>query len=317
MASPRRAGARRTLPFRPLSTPVPRLLPHTPEADAPAASISVVLPTHNRRAALERNFSSALALEGPAELVVVVDGSTDGTREYLDAVGDHRVRVIEHERRRGSQAARNTGVRAASGAWVLFLEDDCWVPPDYARVLLEEALAHHADIVGAPWINLRNGETTQAAFRRASANRARQLRLGAHPSTFPESAIETPFLPALALMRREIPLRLPYDEGFRRNAWREETSLFVAAARAGHRCVLTPRTASFQLGQWAGGQRMSTVPYEWWIWRNNWRFLRMHGRWLQEHGHIRWDPSLEQVKLMAQRSESLLRHRLRQRRGHL
>ncbi len=62
-------------------------------------------------------------------MVVVVDGSTDGTITMLNGLGDPRVKTIVHERSRGQAAARNAGIRAARGRWVAFLDDDdLWAP---------------------------------------------------------------------------------------------------------------------------------------------------------------------------------------------
>lgn len=278
------------------------------------SGVSVVIPTYNRRAALERNFPAVLALEAVDEIVVVVDASTDGTREYLGGLKDDRIKVLVHERQRGSQAARNTGIRAARGAWVLLLDDDCWVPPDFAVVLLEDATAYDADLVSAPWVHVGASESREQALERLKACSVERLTLRSTQSTFPSQPLATPFLVGLVLIRRAIFEDLEYDEGYRVNGWREETAVFVAAARRGHRCLLTPRTASFQLGQWSGGQRTKPWTYEWWVWRNNWRFLRIHGRWLAEHGYLTSeDLSVEQLRFVAARVWALLRGAVRAR----
>ena len=101
------------------------------------ADVSVVIPTHNRRRLLGQTLWSALAQRGvDFEVLVVDDGSTDGTADGLAALGDHRVRLLRHEHPRGVATARNTGVAAARGAWVAFLDDDdLWAPDKLARQL--------------------------------------------------------------------------------------------------------------------------------------------------------------------------------------
>ena len=64
----------------------------------PAPEISVVIPTYNRATALRLNFPYVLGIEDVGEIVVVVDGSSDETREFLARLDDDRVRVIAHPR---------------------------------------------------------------------------------------------------------------------------------------------------------------------------------------------------------------------------
>jgi len=88
--------------------------------------MSVVVPTFNRRGLLERTLPALLqqAEAGGAEVLVVVDGSRDGTLEMLRRFSGHpALRVISQENR-GLAAARNRGTDAASSEVVLFLDDD-------------------------------------------------------------------------------------------------------------------------------------------------------------------------------------------------
>jgi glycosyltransferase involved in cell wall biosynthesis len=250
--------------------------------------ISVVIPTYNRAPALRLNFPYVLGLEGAHEIVVVVDGSTDETAEVLAALADDRVRIINHSERRGSQAARQTAIDAARGEWLLMLDDDCGLLPEFARVLLEAARRWDADIVGAPWLHLSPGADPREAFDAARARPSPRIGLHTHPSVFPDRELETPFLPGNAvLISRRVFDRLSYDHGYIRTGWREETSLYLDACGAGFRCLLTPDTASFAFGQWEGGQRLPRLAYEYYALRNNWRFLRRHERDLRARGEIR------------------------------
>jgi hypothetical protein len=100
-------------------------------------NVSVVIPTYNRERLLGQTLRSALAQRGvDFEILVVDDGSTDGTADDVAALGDHRVRLLRHQRPRGVATARNTGAAAAHGAWVAFLDDDdLWAPDKLARQL--------------------------------------------------------------------------------------------------------------------------------------------------------------------------------------
>ncbi len=253
----------------------------------PAPEISVVIPTYNRAAALRLNFPYVLALEDVGEILVVVDGSSDATQELLAGFEDARLHVITHPQRRGSQAARKTGVQAARGQWLLMLDDDCGAFPEFARVLLDTARHWNADIVAAPWLHVDPGADPRDAYARARADSASWIGLSTNPGVFPDQAIETPFLPGNVLINRRVFERVSYYEGLKRNAWREETSFYLDACAAGFRCVMTPETASFQEGQWEGGQRLPQLAYEFHALRNNWRFLRRHEDDLRARGEIR------------------------------
>lgn len=104
--------------------------------------ISVIIPTYNRRKVLERTLPLLLAQEFPAEnyeVLVVVDGSTDGTRGWLDTLKSKcSLRVFEAEHR-GAGAARNVGLKAAEGELILFLDDDLICP---SHLLAAHSSAH-------------------------------------------------------------------------------------------------------------------------------------------------------------------------------
>ncbi len=266
----------------------------------------MVIPTYNRAPALRLNFPHVLGLEGVGEIVVVIDGSSDGTQELLAGFHDDRVRVITHPQNRGSQAARQTGVAAARGEWLLMLDDDCGAFPEFARALLEAARRCDADIVAAPWLHLEPGVDPREVYTRARHAPSARIGLTTSPSVFPDRDLETPFLPGNVMIHRRVFERVSYDEGLARNAWREETSFYLDAYAAGFRCVMTPDTASFQFGQWDGGQRLPQIAYEFHALRNNWRFLRRHEDDLRARGEIRSALAAE-LSFVWKRASSLLK----------
>jgi glycosyltransferase involved in cell wall biosynthesis len=92
-------------------------------------TISAVIPTYNRRDHVTRAIESVLS-QRPAlhEVLVVDDGSTDGTAELLRCTFGTAVRVVEQPNA-GVSAARHLGVLEATGAWIAFLDsDDEWTP---------------------------------------------------------------------------------------------------------------------------------------------------------------------------------------------
>jgi glycosyltransferase involved in cell wall biosynthesis len=91
-----------------------------------APEISVVIPTHNRLPVLTEVLSALVRQEGapPFEVVVVDDGSTDGTAEWLRSRSFELALRVFTQENRGPAAARNTGVAVSAGRWVAFLGDD-------------------------------------------------------------------------------------------------------------------------------------------------------------------------------------------------
>jgi glycosyltransferase involved in cell wall biosynthesis len=115
---------------------------------------SVVIPTYNRRALLERCLASVRAQTfEDYEIVVVDDGSTDGTVEMLNDLGSGRLKIIVQDNA-GPGAARNRGVAAASGRYLAFLDsDDFWFPWTlFAYVQAIEQCGNPAFIAGTPYL---------------------------------------------------------------------------------------------------------------------------------------------------------------------
>lgn len=95
--------------------------------------VSVYIATKNRRAMLERAIKSVLRqTHTDIEVIVVDDGSTDGTREYLRqlAQSDQRVLLIRNERSIGACASRNAALKAAHGTFITGLDDDDYFADD-------------------------------------------------------------------------------------------------------------------------------------------------------------------------------------------
>jgi glycosyltransferase involved in cell wall biosynthesis len=92
--------------------------------------LSIVIPTWNRARLVGEAVESALGQEGgDLEVIVVDDGSTDGTAETIERKFGNRVKLLRMATRSGVGAARNEGVRQATGDLLAFLDsDDIWLP---------------------------------------------------------------------------------------------------------------------------------------------------------------------------------------------
>jgi glycosyltransferase involved in cell wall biosynthesis len=102
--------------------------------------LSVIVPVYNERTTLVEVLRRMRAVELPdgidREIIIVDDGSTDGTREVLRQLGDSTVRVLLHEGNRGKGAAVRTGIAVASGDYILIQDADLeYDPEDWPRMI--------------------------------------------------------------------------------------------------------------------------------------------------------------------------------------
>ncbi len=115
-----------------------------------ARGVTVVIPTKNRRGLLDRAIASVLRQEDvDVDVIVVDDGSDDGTAEFVAHHSDQRVHLVRHEESQGVSRARNAGLARVTSPWVSFLDDDdIWSPHKLRRQLA--ALQESADDRGCP-----------------------------------------------------------------------------------------------------------------------------------------------------------------------
>ncbi|OKO75007.1 glycosyltransferase [Bradyrhizobium sp. AS23.2] len=103
-----------------------------------AGSVSVVIPAKNVAAYVGETIASALTQREITEVIVVDDGSTDGTASIVLGIRDPRLRLMTNDSA-GVSAARNFGARHASGDWLLFLDADDRLRPGAVAALLAAA----------------------------------------------------------------------------------------------------------------------------------------------------------------------------------
>jgi glycosyltransferase involved in cell wall biosynthesis len=108
------------------------------------------MPAYNEKNTLREILAEVLAVDIPMEVLIVDDGSTDGTREILRNEIDGKypnVRVLYHEQNQGKGAAICTAIRHATGDYLVVQDADLeYNPQDYKR-LLEPLLSGEADVV--------------------------------------------------------------------------------------------------------------------------------------------------------------------------
>jgi glycosyltransferase involved in cell wall biosynthesis len=111
--------------------------------------LSVVVPCFNEARTLENIVEQILKVRLPLEVIIVDDGSTDGSKDVLRAIAERepRVKAIYHDRNRGKGAALAKGFAAATGCFVIVQDADLEYDPREYYKLLVPALTRDADVV--------------------------------------------------------------------------------------------------------------------------------------------------------------------------
>ena len=122
--------------------------------------ISVIIPAYNRAGVISRAIDSVFAQDfSDFELIVVDDGSTDSTVEVARGHDDPRLRLVELGRNRGSNAARNAGIKAASAPLIAFLDsDDIYLPHKLSTVIAEFESNPELDVLVDSFVKLNSAE---------------------------------------------------------------------------------------------------------------------------------------------------------------
>jgi glycosyltransferase involved in cell wall biosynthesis len=134
-------------------------------------AVSIIIPAFNRVAPLRATLRSAAAAlcdyGQPAEILLVDDGSTPPLREQLAGLDPGWPVTILRQDNQGSIVARQTGLAAAQGEWVLFLDSDDLVPPEKFTVQLGSLPAASLDVTYADMARAHAGDDGSLHFEAA------------------------------------------------------------------------------------------------------------------------------------------------------
>ncbi|MGH2956786.1 MAG: glycosyltransferase family 2 protein [Solirubrobacterales bacterium] len=197
--------------------------------------VSVIVPTYQRHELVRRAIGSVVAQTyRDFELIVVDDGSTDGTVEMLKSVAEAEPRLrYRRQPNRGVAAARNAGVRMARGEIVAFLDsDDRWLPDHLA--LVTDVLEGLPDAVLV---------STCPRFILAGSQRAADAQLVDHRRGLLSEAASAGFMPCLAVRRQALLEVGRFDE---RLGALEDSDLLRRLATTGPFALVSGRTVVAQ-----------------------------------------------------------------------
>jgi len=133
------------------------------DSNAKAPLVSIIIPVYNDERHVAQAIQSALGQTlGEVEVIVVDDGSTDGTSEVLKRY-EGRIKIIRQENK-GVSAARNAGFNASCGKYVCFLDSDDMILPNMTKVLLALLETHRdAGMAFGAWtvVDEKDGSSTR------------------------------------------------------------------------------------------------------------------------------------------------------------
>jgi len=134
-------------------------MPDGRKQDSKTPAVSVIVPVYNVEPYLRRCIDSLInqTLQN-IEIILVDDGSTDGCGHICNeyATKDSRIHVT-HQKNAGLSEARNAGIDRAKANYLMFVDSDDWVEPDFCKIPLTIAKEQHADLVMFQFRDLNNG----------------------------------------------------------------------------------------------------------------------------------------------------------------
>lgn len=126
--------------------------------------LSVIIPTYNNENFVEECIESVLLQDTiyNFEIIVINDGSTDNTKYIIEKYRDNEKVTIIEQGNKGLSGARNSGIDAATGKYLMFVDSDDKLLPNAITALMDCAIRNDADCVEGGYMNLyRNGRTRE------------------------------------------------------------------------------------------------------------------------------------------------------------
>jgi GT2 family glycosyltransferase len=265
--------------------PVPSAVPHSEPPARGSPLTSVVVVSYDTLALTKLCLTSLLTnTDPPFEVVVVDNGSTDGSQPYLRelAARHPQVRILANEENRGFAAAVNQGAAESHGDALVILNNDTVLSPGWLPAMLRHLRHSRIGLVGAVTNRSGTGAEVPAAystygeFVREAASRA-QERAGEHFD------IDTAAMFCAAIRRSDFEQIGPLDEGYGLGLF-EDNDYSMRVRASGYRVVCGDDVLVHHFGEASFGKLVRTGEHARIFEENRRRFEDRWGSW---DGHVR------------------------------
>jgi glycosyltransferase involved in cell wall biosynthesis len=231
--------------------------------DSHEIMISVVIPAYNAAKHVADSVASAFRQTlQPLEVLVIDDGSSDGTAEAAEKAG---ARVIR-QKNMGVSAARNRGITEARGEWIAFLDaDDRWLPDKLQKQASALALHPEADFISTDFAREQRYQTQHAAWMKSRpvyqamvGDRLQQPFVFLSPEEIASSLTFENYIPTSSVMARRLHLREVggFDE---RMDYCEDHDLWLRILRASSAIILQESLVIYKMHESSASAQWSRI----------------------------------------------------------
>ena len=256
--------------------------------------VSVIIPTKDRLASLQRVLPSFLLQDEVKEIIVIVDGSTDGTLEFLEELcrNSEIVRYLDNGVNRGIPVSKNRGIDAARFEYSFLGEDDLELTENFFKTLASHMQQMDADVICGRNIWRGDTETAEESINRTNKLKGPYVNLKTIEIETSMNILDDQEEPILAnpmLAKTELFREIRFDEIYRGNSWREETDFQLSAREHGYRLACCPHAIcfNFEISNDRGGVYAAVgLRREKWVIINNWLFVKKHEDFIRENFEI-------------------------------
>ena len=225
------------------------------------------------------------------EVIVIIDGSTDGTLEFLEDFcrTNDVVRYLDNNVNRGIPFSKNRGIDAAVYEYSFFGEDDLELTENFFKTLSSHMLKMNADVMCGRGIWRYDTESAEESVIRANELTGPYVNLKTIEIQSVLDVVEdreelilaNPMLAKSALFRE-----IRFDENYRGNFWREETDFQLSAREHHYKLACCPHALcyNFEITNDQGGvYALARLKRERWTITNTWLFVNKHERFIRDN----------------------------------